>query len=184
MKRLYYCELEIRDHLSRDLVFRTRRVCGVSAYLHCPAVKTDRVRVDWPWPTTLSDKLGPRQSGLRSRGGARGIRDCRRQLADPRKSLHADEGLGPESHRLGDLLAKLDSRAATSGLDHLTGQHPSALALYGWEGTGRDQAPLNSMVYSRFLALHLVPSFASLLQYASLRGSYALLGSSLPSPPK
>jgi len=79
-----------RAHPGSDFMLGDRRVCGVSADLLCPTVKTDRVRVDWPRPTTLSEKLGPRQSGLHSRGRAKGIRECRRPLADPRESLHAN----------------------------------------------------------------------------------------------
>lgn len=119
-------EEEIRGHSSRDRVLGALRLCGIQADFS-PTVRTDCVRVDWLWSNTLSDEVGSGQSRMFSRGRAKGICEYRRPLADPRESLHAGEGLGPESGRLGSMVA--NTRGGNDLANHLSGQHSLALRI-------------------------------------------------------
>ena len=122
-----FCRLEkreSRDPPSSDLVFRTFRVRAVSADFLSPAIKTNGARVDRPGPKTFDENLGLRQSGLRSRGQATAIRHCRQPLADRGEFLHGEEGLGSESHRLGDFA---DIRSHTIGVVAEKGIEPWVL---------------------------------------------------------
>ena len=119
-------------HPGSDVVLGDRCVCGVPADLG-PAVKTDLVRVDWSWPTTFRAALGSRQIGLRARRRGTRIREYRRARADPRESLHADEGLGSETGRLGRPPCGARAQRAARGRD-LTCDRFWTIFLLGFSG--------------------------------------------------